>query len=172
MKRLRLVFAILILTISITGPMTIASQALSGARYAKEQVAAYYLAQEGIELVRSVRDNNVLNFPSTVWYGGELGTATSSPTRCYTSQGCYIDAQNLVVSECPLSGSCPPLRVNAGFYQYSAGGNSQFTRTINLAPVGSGGNEIYVSSTVTWLSPLFGTSRTYTVTDNLTSWSQ
>ena len=50
--------AISILMIAIVGPMTIAQNGLSSSIYAREQFIAQFLAQDALEYVRNVRDNN------------------------------------------------------------------------------------------------------------------
>ncbi len=49
--------AISILTIAVVGPLGIIAQALHTSYYTRDQMTAYYLAQEAIEYVRNLRDN-------------------------------------------------------------------------------------------------------------------
>ena len=56
--------AITVLMTAIVGPMEIASKALFSSYYARDQITAYYLAQEGIEIVRAKRDSYVLANPT------------------------------------------------------------------------------------------------------------
>ena len=48
--------AISILTIAVIGPLGIIAQALHTSYYTRDQMTAYYLAQEAIEYVRNLRD--------------------------------------------------------------------------------------------------------------------
>src|SRR3989338_503600 len=52
--------AISLLTVAIVVPMSLVTKSLSTAYYARDQVTAFHLAQEAIEIVRHVRDNNIL----------------------------------------------------------------------------------------------------------------
>lgn len=52
--------AISIFTMSILGLMSVLASGISNTNYAKQKMAATYLAQEGIEYVRNMRDNYVL----------------------------------------------------------------------------------------------------------------
>src|SRR6185312_6491921 len=52
--------AIALLMLALIPPMSLASQALTSAFYARNQITAFYLAQEGIEIVRAVRDANII----------------------------------------------------------------------------------------------------------------
>ncbi|MFA5778149.1 MAG: type II secretion system protein [Candidatus Paceibacterota bacterium] len=53
--------AISIFTMSILGLISILASGISNTGYAKQKMAATYLAQEGIEYARNVRDTNVLS---------------------------------------------------------------------------------------------------------------
>ena len=160
--------AIFVMLTAIVAPMSIASQALSSARYAKEQVTAFYLAQEGIELVRNIRDNNTIAV--VTWNEGTLGSsATGSETVCYAVAGCLIDAKDLTVSAC--SGSCVPINIDTnGIYTTSSQSSSptQFTRTIKIKKISA--NELSIFSTVSWMSSTVSGVRTFTITDNLLNW--
>lgn len=48
--------AISILTIAVIGPLGIIAQALHTSYYTRDQMTAYYLAQEAVEYVRNLRD--------------------------------------------------------------------------------------------------------------------
>src|SRR3989344_4562639 len=52
--------AVSFLIFAITAPLPLVSKSLSSALYARDQVTAYNLAQEGIEVVRAVRDGHIL----------------------------------------------------------------------------------------------------------------
>src|SRR3989338_6474367 len=49
-----------VLIIAVTGTLSIISRNVSSAAIAEERVTAFYLAQEALEFVRSVRDNNAI----------------------------------------------------------------------------------------------------------------
>jgi prepilin-type N-terminal cleavage/methylation domain-containing protein len=53
--------AIFILLISITGPMTFAQSGLRASFVARDQIVAFYLAQDAIETIKNTRDNNSLS---------------------------------------------------------------------------------------------------------------
>lgn len=52
--------AISILVVAVLGPLVIVSQALRTSFFARDQLTAYYLAQETIEHIRNMRDENSL----------------------------------------------------------------------------------------------------------------
>ena len=82
--------AISILTIAVVGPLGIIAQALHTSYYTRDQMTAYYLAQEAIEYVRNIRDNqsivitrDFLASPDTqistdAWWAGVVSVSPSS----------------------------------------------------------------------------------------------
>lgn len=57
---LETVVALAILSAAIVGPMSLVSRGIAGARTSKNRVIASYLAQEGMEVVRGIKENNAL----------------------------------------------------------------------------------------------------------------
>jgi prepilin-type N-terminal cleavage/methylation domain-containing protein len=53
--------AITVLLLSIAAPLAIAAKALFAAYYARDQITAYYLAEEAIEYVKNARDTTFLH---------------------------------------------------------------------------------------------------------------
>lgn len=82
--------AITILILVVIGPVTIAQQGIKNARYASEEMTATFLAQEGVEGVRSFRDAKALDVLKN---GGQTRQWISNPilADCLTTAGCYYD---------------------------------------------------------------------------------
>ena len=59
--------AISIFTVSILGIMSVLASGISQTSYAKQKMIASYLAQEGIECIRNIRDTYVLYQDSNDW---------------------------------------------------------------------------------------------------------
>jgi len=59
--------AIAIFTVSILAVMAVLANSISDTNYAKKKITAAYLAQEGIEYVRKMRDTFVLTNNQTGW---------------------------------------------------------------------------------------------------------
>ncbi len=53
--------AISILMTAVAAPLAISAQSLVFANFAKNQISAFYLAQEVVEVVRNIRDENIKN---------------------------------------------------------------------------------------------------------------
>jgi prepilin-type N-terminal cleavage/methylation domain-containing protein len=175
--------AISIFLIVIVGPMTIASRGMQSSYYANEQMTAVFLAQEGLEGVRHLRDNKALevvdardNVPpdttvnTTDWY-------TELPTACrQTNTKCdydWFNGENAFKS-CGSTNSCLLKQDTSRTDRVYGYGNSSswtytpFTRKIYVGPYSNGGWPITV--TVSWKASasLFGTNNDKSIT--LQSW--
>lgn len=155
--------AIALLTISIVAPMSLTTQSLASAYYARDQITAFHLAQEAIESVRHVRDGNVLK--------NALGTPTDLLAGIPSGTPFTIDTTNDDrMAAC--SGTCQVLRKsNGGLYGYDATWTpTYFTRTATATLVPeSNDDEINVTVTVEWKTGSFN-SRTFTISENLFRW--
>ncbi|MFA6969109.1 MAG: type II secretion system protein [Candidatus Paceibacterota bacterium] len=121
--------AITILTLAIAGPIFTASRAIIAAQIARDQLIATYLAQEGIEYVRAMRDDEFLSayqaggasVSSAAWAGFITGSNASSITQCRAST-CTLDPARPMgsgsgLSLLPCSGSaCTPLYLANSIY--------------------------------------------------------
>ena len=52
------IVAIFVITTGIVGVLSLVTQTISSATFSKDKLIAAYLAQEGIEIVRNIRDTN------------------------------------------------------------------------------------------------------------------
>lgn len=163
--------AVTILTLAVAGPLVTANRALVAARTAHDQLIASYLAQEGVEYVRAVRDNAFLApYPGNTdaaWPDFLAATvqcdATGNPTRA-----CTLDPESgLSISSCTI-GSCGPLflRSDGMYNQQGSGEQTIFARAIQRFYVSD--TEQKVVSTVTW--SFHGTPYTVSSTVHLTPW--
>jgi prepilin-type N-terminal cleavage/methylation domain-containing protein len=98
------IVAIFILSMSVSGVFSSVQQSLYQAAIAKDEVKAFYLAQEAIEIIRNKRDNNQLIKIST-GAGGWLDGITSS---CPFGRTCTVDAAvGFPIVNCGVNwGSC------------------------------------------------------------------
>lgn len=135
--------AIAILIIALTGPMVFAQQSLRAARLARDQVTAFYLAQDAIEFVKHVRDENSL---STLfrddWLAGleecfadegnpNSGCQVSTPEWTGGSTDSAVDA--CPGSDCPLYEQEP--LAGGKLYGIFGGGasvESRFSRRVRI----------------------------------------
>ena len=75
---LELIITIFIFVVGILGAYSVSVMSVSDARVANERVTAIYLAQEGIELVKNFRDQNLVlgtnTIPAPLWSDGLDGS--------------------------------------------------------------------------------------------------
>lgn len=150
--------AISVLLVSLSGPLSIAAQALRSAYYARDEITAFYLAQEGIEYARAVRDQNYLSSQS--WLTGIDSCVNAA---------CQVDFPHFTDSVC-TGGVCAPLLVDStsGLYNAQTGTPSIFTRSLTVVPVGGTPDEVILQVQVSWVSA--GISRSFTLSEHLFNW--
>ncbi len=149
---------------SLAGPLSIAAAALRTAYYARDQVTAFYLAQEGLEYVRAKRDQNYLATPARSWMDG-LMTATAQ--ACTAPAVCNVDFPYFEHTVC-ITGACPPLLVDQSTFLFNArlGLPSLYSRKLSLTTVNA--NEVNAQVTVSWVSA--GINRSFTIYENFFNW--
>ncbi|MFZ2983820.1 MAG: prepilin-type N-terminal cleavage/methylation domain-containing protein [Minisyncoccia bacterium] len=175
--------AVTILTLSVSGPLFTASRAIVAAQISRDQLTASYLAQEGIEYIRMMRDDEYLAlYPpaagasAAAWTSFLTGSGSAAITQCRAPATCTLDpARSMGTGSgfalLPCSGaSCTPLYLANGIYTEQSGilgaVQTPFTRVIQTTPVSA--NDERVVSTVTW--SFHGTPYTVSVIDHLTPW--
>jgi len=163
--------AIGIMLVAIVGPLTLASQSLRSATVAKEQITTAFLAQEAVELIRNVRDTNVLEGLS--WTNGLSACMGGNNPPRY----CYVDAVARTITECPTTGTgqnkqnaCPVLTYDSttGSYGHNpAWPDSIFSRVVRIEEQ-EPGQEIEVIVTTSW--PVGHTTRSFVIRERLLAW--
>lgn len=165
--------AIAVLLIAIVAPMSLAHQGVQAARLAQDEIVAFYLAQEGIEVVRNMRDENKL--VGTTQLADALVPCIVDPNNP-ADLGCYIDATVISggtfdVTACS-AGGCPPIKKDDEKYSYETVGSfvdTKYTREIRTWYVADPDTkEAKVEVIVTW--PFLSGTRTYTLQENLLDW--
>lgn len=150
--------AISILLLSISAPLTIASKGLASSFFARDQITAFYLAQDAVEYIRNARDNNFLS--GTSWLSGFPDTSGASFT---------VDTTDGIMSLCP-GGGCAVLEYNnsTGFYSYNDpnGKPSIFTRSVSINAINA--NEVIISVKISWSTGTF--NRTFSIKENILDW--
>lgn len=130
--------AIAILVVAVIGPLTLASSSIKAFSAAKNNLIAAGLAQEGIELMRNYRADNV--FKGSGWTAGMDG--------CFLASGCQIDVAAFDIISCGTSCSNLNFDQNSGLYSYIAGAPTIFIRKINAETINA--NEIKIKVSVSW----------------------
>ena len=153
--------AITILTLSIVGPLVEADRAIVAAETARDQLSASYLAQEGIEYVRGVRDDQFLaTYPSNTGNAWNNFLNSSSMSTCRSPNICTLGPLQVNGTLLLCSGlGCTPA------FSLVANG-TPFTRTIQM--VASSATDERIISTVSW--SFHSIPYSVTITDHLTPW--
>jgi type II secretory pathway pseudopilin PulG len=163
------IVAIFVLSLAISGGFSSVRQGLSQANIAKDEVKAFYLAQEAVEIIRNKRDSNqLLSFsnPSITWLSGITATETDP---CYFGKVCRVDTNpyppTLTYCNSTSWDSCPNLvQSNTTFlYNYSSGNNTPFKREVKIESINS--EEIAVIVRIKWTTK--GSSREFLVKTHL-----
>lgn len=136
--------AIFIVTVGLVGGLSLAIYSTSLTHQIEERTIAYYLAQEGIELVRGKRDSAWLE-------GANLFTGAMSTPRTDSSANYYIlDYTGLL--GCKGVGGCTGNKQlyldSNGFYQHGVTGTrTPYSRAIRKTVTGGA---VVIVSEVTW----------------------
>lgn len=176
--------ALSIFSLSVVSMLVVLSKGISDTDYAQNKIVATYLAQEGIETMRNMRDTYML-YSTPVGVGWASLETKLAGASCETGSGCFYDDRNLnftdpaqpitnpsyvAINGCGNTG-CPPLIYNAstGKYNYVAGGTTtSFRRKINAYLIGPG--EMKILSTVSFTHK--STTYSVTISENLFNWAE
>ena len=123
--------ALVVLTVSLGPALILSSNLSSTISVVQNNLIATGLAQEGVEVVRALRDAN--------WFN-------NLPFDNGLSDGTYRvewDSGSLIIL-----GANPPLKIDNGRYNYSSGADTLFQRTITITKLSP--ENLRVVSNLTW----------------------
>lgn len=173
--------AVSILTLAVSGPLYSASRSLVAAQTASSQLIANYLAQEGVEFIRRMRDDEYLlayqagssDVTGTAWtnFNTKINSCVGTNANCLLDPqlqtGVAADGTRALK---PCSGSeCDvTLYLTAGgqFQLANTVTKTPFSRTIRLETINASDKRI--TSTVSWTN--HGVPYSVTVYDHITPW--
>lgn len=188
--------AISILVLALTAPLAIVAQALRSSYYARDQVTAYFLAQEAIEFLRNKRDNAGLQASAAAenWtdlFDAEgsniINPADSSSLKAYLVRGGSGYYLKQCISTCPEVSYDSTASTGVLYGSDNAGNASIFTREIVISePVRAtlsdgtekeidginppGLRELVVTVRVQWRMQDGSLSDGVTIREHLTNW--
>lgn len=168
------IVAIAIMSLAIVAPITAAQRSLVSARYSRDEMTAYFLAEEALDYIHYIRDTNAVpdsNGKFSDWLSG-LGNCDATKDA---TQSCGIDptaggGNNII--KCQPSDKCD-LRFNSGtgIYGYqNSSVQTAFNRSVQILPA-SNSNERKVTATVKWKNA-YSLSKTVVLTDYITNWKE
>jgi len=143
--------AITVLILAVIVPMRVATQSVKTATLAREQFTATYLAQEGIEHMIALRNDDALDGGNTWdWYDDLAAACKDADT------GCSVEPTDSSIVSC-TSDNCRLYvdgdRSSGAYYTHgsASGDASIYTRTIVLDETDND-TEVLITSTVSWAS--------------------
>jgi type II secretory pathway pseudopilin PulG len=159
--------AISILMLSVSGPLYYASESLKAAIYARDQITAFYIAQDAFEQIRKIRDNNTYFLGSTYsWNNGLIGCEDDIVAKCVIAK-----SPSLLYTLSPGIDEADTFlyRDANGLYSHDTGGTKTiFKRMIKIEPTNGDpiltdwpkATEMKVTVLIKWNSR--GTDRNFT----------
>lgn len=127
--------AIFVLTVGMIGVLTVIQQTMAYGEILNERLTAIYLVQEGIEIVRNIRDGNWLE-PASSW---------DANLTAGDWEGDYTMTDSLIL----WMGDGRNLKIDGGFYKYSDNGTTtSFKRRITIEKPEA--DQLKATVTVNW----------------------
>ncbi len=139
--------AISIFSMSLLGLMSILASGITSTTYAKQKTVASYLAQEGIEYVRNMRDTSVL-YSATGQIGWDSFKTKLSSCVLGNECGFVKPVVPFNVSLCTALNQCKLYVNNGGYDTVSSGTNSGFVRKVWMTTINA--DEVRIFSKVSW----------------------
>ncbi len=171
-----------IFSIAVAGVITVAAQGGLSVNTAKDKLTASYLADEGVELMRALRDTGVVSLPvgsETEGWNNFLSTTAG----CASDAPCDIDGTNgsggstpgpfptaANLFTCPIAGCPLYYDPGTGYYghTWTGGGTPPFPRFYRKSTVSGTGDEATITVTVTWKEGV--ATQSLTETENVFNW--
>ena len=148
--------AIIILITALLGPLTLAIYSIRNASLSQNEIIAYNLAQEAMELVRNQRDTNFIAGLGATW-------ASQGLAACFSGGGCGVEALTGSFQTCSVLNNCIiKFDSTSGLYGHTTGSDTIFTRQILMndvddydSPHDGVIDEVKVTVTVSWPERLY-----------------
>jgi len=145
---IELVISVFIIAVALSGAFTILQRVIASATFSSSQLTASFLAQEGIEIVRNIRDENWLTLGDP--WQNDIDICMPS-----VDLFCEGDYDENYLTPSPQGSEPRFLRINnQGFYSYDDEGRiTKFKRKIyidNLLIPGGPGDGFSVTVLVQW----------------------
>lgn len=188
---LETIVALGVILAASVGPVSLVTRSLIDFSFSKNKLVAVNLAQEGIELIRGIRDNNIacdiLN-GTTIWPWNE-DPQPPDPGNTITNTTVGVAVDRTITSTCGgiggismvmpiLSLSCDDkllFDTTTGIYGYSSGQASIFSRCVQIkTPPDTPDSDISptdqmdITSTVRWVER--GTTKNIVLKERLYNW--
>lgn len=170
------IMAVSIIALAMVSPMTAAQRALVSAEYSRDQMKAYYLAEEGLEYIHYTRDVNAVKGNS--W----LSSLNNCIVKGNSKSGCSVDphvSSPQDTTSCSDPDNTPTVckldfNKSTGIYSHQTGGDflaTPFRRWAKIYDNVSNPSEKKVVVSVEWQTGSLP-KRIITVTGVITDWKE
>lgn len=177
--------AIFILVLSITGPLVFSQTALRTSFVARDQMIAFYLAQDAIETIKNLRDQNLID--ADYWLEDNSGFPLPGTCNLQSEEECSLYKNPLIFNMDTTdnsittasfdtcnndSDSCPLYRNSDKQYTPESSGNDRtsFYRKIYLREIHPG-QEAQIIVEVSWDTNAYQSgTRRIIVQENIFNW--
>lgn len=177
--------AVLILTISIGGLLSLAAGGFFSVRYSRNQIVANNLLQESLEYVRNSRDTAFIQGLTWSQWQDTLQTDSSGVQTgvdsdgCFGGNGCTVNPYTAVAQVKKCTSTCPYIFYypDNSFYGYNVSYpfvpatqpyQTTFIRTIKMEPSAITDDQLIVTGTISWLNG--STAKTLTQRMLISNW--
>ncbi len=186
---LETVVALTVILAAVVGPVALITRGLFSFSFSKNKVIGANLAQEGLEIIRLIRENNIacdfLNGPAVREWNRDsdgmlmrrlkVGVDMQSRTAISCGSATMITPRLSISCSDPLLFETDPLVENAGTYGYKSGTPTIFSRCVEITsppdnPDGDipASDQMDVAATVTWNE--HGNDRSLKLQERLYNW--
>ena len=131
---IEVIVAIFIMSIGVVGTLIAVQAAISSTSQSCSRLTAANLAQEGIEIVRSIRDTNWLEQRTATTTPWDENVGAGDWEADYTDTNIENPSLDLCVFPCVYNNLHFLKKIDGGFYNYSSGNDTQFKRKITITP--------------------------------------
>ena len=172
---LEVIIAITLLLIGVTGTLVLITRTASQANLFPSRLIASYLTQEGIEIIRNIRDTNWLEQatdPSNLWDEGLTNCSIIGCEADYTATAVEDPESAVPPRIAPYANLLFKIDTN-GVYSYSGTTDTKFTRKITIVSEDvtvppDGINELKVTVETAWREK--GTNYSHRAHEILYNW--
>lgn len=157
---LEIIIVIFIITMGLVGILSLVVQNIQVSNVNKNTLIASQLAQEGLELVRNIRDGNWLD--GADWKLGAGGYGSDSDIF---QDGDYAIDYAGITDVAGINDVNARLKINGNFYEHGSGTDTPFSRLITVI---NNGSYLNVECAVQWRER--NSIRNYTASTVLYDW--
>lgn len=167
--------ALSIFAFSVLSIVVVTGQGINDVNYSKNKLSATLLADEGVELVRNIRDTYALGDAPTYGWNSfkQIAELNYCEFNCMVDPVGDLSTISTAIKPCSASAGCPILSkddtsIYAGYFRYGAKNSTPFTRNINVAKITGQNDVLIVTSTVEWTQGQ--STKSVTVSEPLYNW--